>query len=211
MESQSNSASYPEELLQLIRKTTRTVQFNFEEVANIVNQSSVYHEYIRTTSSSRNEQKITAQQCREIFAKDYNSIISSSQDHPTGRINKKDDLNKNEEINEKEPQSLNDVLESHERMRKENDRKIDQIFKRVLGVLETTEKVSLNENDEVVMAHRQRIENRENERQRKILIEEQQREIEAFEVQRAKLKKRFDADSEDAEGIDPLAQRVEGS
>lgn len=200
----SDISSYPHEILEFIRKTTRLVQFNFDEVAKIINSSEIYQQYQERNGKYH---EMTPKECREIFANDYNSYVSTS-----AAVEKKVESGKTRGIQEieQEPKSLNDVLEFHERMRKENDRKIDQIFKRVLGVLETTEKVSLNDNDEVVIAHRQRIEIQESERQRKILLEEEQREIEVFETQRAKLKKRFDLDSEDAEGIDPLAQRSEG-
>jgi hypothetical protein len=197
------------ELVNFIRQKTRVFQFNFEEVANAVNNCEQFHE-------TNIILPLSATQCREIFAHDYHFITSTVTttkeiETETKEAPTETGAPASAPAYDDEPQSLSEVLQRHELMRKENDKKMDQIFKRVLGALETTEKVTLNENDEVVIAHRQRIEMQENERQQKILIEEQQRELEIFEAQRAKLKKRFDVDSEDAQGIDPLSQRIEGT
>jgi hypothetical protein len=199
------------ELVAFIRQKTRVLQFNFDEVAIAVNNCEQFHE-------TNILLPLTATQCREIFASDYNFMTtSSSTTKSTREITLQEsttsittNIQSSNDQNEP-PQSFSDVLQRHEMMRKENDKKMDQIFKRVLDALETTEKVTLNENDEVVIAHRQRIEMKENQRQQQILLEEEQKELEIFEAQRAKLKKRFDHDSEDAIGLDPLAQTTRGS
>lgn len=194
-----------DELIDFIRKTTRAVQFNFDEVAHLVNTS------YRSSGNRKGEigqemLPLTSQQCREIFANDYNQTTKPPQDEKKMRV---EDTTTAivATVREEESLSYHEILQQHEYLKNENHKKINAVFKRVLGVLETTEKVTLDDNDEVVLAHRQRMESQEIERQRKILLDEEQKELEAFEIQRAKLKKRFDVDSEDAEGIDPLSQR----
>lgn len=203
-----------DELLDLIRKTTRAVQFNFDEVAKIVNSALSSDEEDGKGKRRWGELlPLTPQQCREIFAIDYNQTMKPSQrievdtftTPPATAVAASAAVTATRK--EEESLSYDEILRQHEELKKQNHQKMNEVFQRVLGALETTEKVTLDENDEVVLAQKQRIETQEIERQRKALFEEEQRELEAFEIQRAKLKKRFDIDSEDAEGIDPLSQK----
>jgi hypothetical protein len=195
-----------DELIDFIRKTTRAVQFNFEEVAQIIN--TTYRPSAGGSHEGREMLPLTPQQCREIFANDYNQTMKPPRDDSKMKAETPTSAATTASIAvSEESLTYHEILQQHEYLKNENNKKINAVFKRVLGVLETTEKVDLDENDEVVMAHRHRMESEEIERQRKILLAEEQRELEAFEIQRAKLKKRFDAGSEDAEGVDPLSQR----
>lgn len=197
-------------LILIIRKLTRKYKFNFNEVQNDLNNNYNIN--------------ITTEECRRIFALDYNennnnnnfesnnnqsNNSNNSNDSNNSSNNSNQSNNSNNDSNNNEVQSFSDVLKKHEEIRRQNDEKLDNIFKRVLNALETTEKIELNDNDEVIIARKQIIEERENERIRKRLIEEEQREQQLFQDQRAKLKKRFDVDSEDSQGIDPLAIKSE--
>ncbi|CAE7555073.1 unnamed protein product, partial [Symbiodinium microadriaticum] len=98
-----------------------------------------------------------------------------------------------------------EILLQQELRQLENDKKIEKIFDRVLTTLETAESVALDEDDEIVLARQRYKENKEYEKYKKQQAEELQREQLLLEEQRVALSKRFDADSEDAKGIDPFA------
>jgi len=180
------------ELIDFIRVTTRQYQFDFNKVAEAVNA-------LANDGQVHIDQPISAQQCRELFAQDY-----ATESVSTDSINTKQVTTV---MVEEEHISIESVLRQQEIRRAENDKKMELIFQRVLSTLETTDKVALSENDEIVVARRRQVEMKEQERYAKAQLEAEQREQKFLDEQRMALRRRFEDGSEDTQGIDPFAEK----
>jgi hypothetical protein len=191
--------SLQHKLTTFIRSTTRSCQFNFDEVARLINESPEWRVALHRS--------LTPEECRRIFAEDY--LGSENMRNPTELEHQiVDNLDKNSTSkSEQDDLTLLDVLRNQEINRSINEKKIESIFQRVLSALETSEKIALDKDDEILVARKAQLEIRENERLRQQLLEDEAREQQLLDEQRTLLRKRFDADSEDAQGIDPLALR----
>ena len=173
------------EFVEFVRKTTRSCQFDFNKVAERVNASA--------EGGAALHMPITADLCRELFAQDY-SFSQAREAESTIR-----DSSTVGEL------SVQEILLQQELRQLENDKKIEKIFQRVLTTLETAESVTLEDDNEIVLARQRYKEHKAHEKYKKEQAEELQREQLFLEEQRIALSRRFDTDSEDVKGIDPFA------
>ena len=184
------------EFIKLLRSTTRECSFDFNEVALRIR----YHyqeKGVGIKEHERNYLHITAPQCREHFATDYGA--SSCQ--TSGMFASVSTVDSNL------PQTSDDVLKLQQRLEEESRISHARIFERVyhsLGIDATQS--DLGSNDEVVAAIEQRAAER---RKREAMQSQRNQEIAeatALKEQRERLRNRYNENSLDAEGINPLSE-----
>jgi hypothetical protein len=185
----------PSHIVVLIRKITRECCFDFNQVAVKVNdliQSSEGH-----LDCPR---YFTVDECRKIFATDFSAANinkgsgdSHNVDMSVSKINLSDDS-----------LTFDQLLEQQERRQEENDKKIEALFKRVMTSLESSDKLDILIDEEILEAQRKRQQDKELRKYERAKAAQRIEEQIILDKQRQTLKQRFDKDSIDAVGIDPL-------
>lgn len=176
-------------VIQLVRQLTRECRFDFHEVATKLN------EY---TASRR----FTPEECRIIFANDYvppAEIVPMPA--PTAPV-------------EEEPLTFDQVLERQRLRQEQNAKRHEELFQRVLSSLETPDVISAPLPPDILAARQHRLEMQRQQELHEQRLQERD-EMRSLQSQRELLRRRYDAGSKDAEGVNipiaaPQAESKEG-
>ena len=179
------------ELLELMRKLVRECSFDFNRVATKV--KLYYSKKDREMTIKDHERQylnIEASACRASFAADYNEIGNHKEASPVLM----------------EPQTFEDVVKLQRHIEEQSRLSHARVFERVsvsLGVSPGSG-ATLAPNDEVVMALQRRAEAKRLEEEVAQLKKKETDENNALKCQRERLRNRFEEDSLDSMGINPL-------
>lgn len=182
------AVSTDKELTGLVRSLVRECSFDFKAVAARVREC--YAEIERTSGLKPHEKKflnISTSECRSFFAADY---LDTDQNAPIIE----------------EPQSFEDVVHLQRRIEERSRASHARVFERVRASLGIDPGTPLAAEDEVMIALQSREEERKRSEEIAMLKKREAEEEASLRADRARLRNRFNDDSIDAEGVDPLAE-----
>lgn len=217
----------PRDVVDKIRKLTRECTFDFDRVAHEINL------YIAENMHTGFNRCLTSKNCREIFAFDYSSsetsftsiknsskvtsvteVVEDSEEPKMTKVIENNSIS--EEIFSTTPSEISqentfhDLMLLHEQRQAENNKKMEDLFNRVLISLDTGVRASdIEISEDIILAQRMRREEKERILTKKKLDADLKAEQEFLKLQRMALKSRFEEGSVDAEGIDPLGDAKE--
>lgn len=182
-------SSWSEDLFQELTRLTRQHAFNWESVSQDLNR---YVEGRTGGSSSTLTFEINPQSCREVFDGGNVVVIPQEVIEREGRRLKPD---ANEDL------SIEQIMERVEQSELDLMHRKEEIFQRVLDSLggegnEGVQRIHDTATSAYLEAKRQRDQSKLKQQQKKLDREEKER----LAQDREKLRRRFDADSEDAQG-----------
>lgn len=185
-----------------LRKVTRQSKFDFALVCNMMKT------YFSEVNKTGIESSVSVDICRRIFAGDYYS------DSTPPAVRPKEEAVKTQPSLADENLSYNQIMEIIQLKEEENSKKQEKVFNRVLSSLKnfdddpvSTELKKQIEQDtsQILSVMEERRKEKLAERKRQQAILEEKEEQRQLQRQREALKSRYEDNSEDSKGIDPLS------
>jgi hypothetical protein len=204
--------SPPDELVDAVRRATRRSCFDFDAAALEVRREA--SELFKSKQAggeshvwAERGMNLTADECREIFSSDFKAKVvtpDATQLLPQPESRATVSLS-SDKI------SYDDIIRVQEELEGAARQNYERVFQRVyqsLGLHEQREESQgsfrLPPTNEVLMAMERRTAEKQQKEREAIIAQQERLEAERLRAERDRLRRRFDADSEDAQGEDPL-------